>query len=48
LGEAAIRYNTYDNIGEDKEAFAHNLLTAVALGGQGALHTQLRGVHNNA
>lgn len=46
--EAGIRYASYDNINEDRLGFIHNLLNAVAKGGQGDLHTKLHGVSSNA
>ena len=46
--EAGIRYASYDNINEDRIGFIHNLLNAVAKGGQGELHTKLHGVSSNA
>lgn len=46
--EAGIRYASYDNINEDRIGFIHNLLNAVAQGGQGELHTKLHGVSGNA
>lgn len=46
--EAGIRYASYDNINEDRLGFIHNLLNAVAKGGQGELHTKLHGVSGNA
>lgn len=46
--ESGIRYASYDNINEDRLGFIHNLLNAVAKGGQGDLHTKLHGVSSNA
>jgi hypothetical protein len=37
LGEAGIRYASWDNINENQDQFIHNVLNAVQKGGNGEL-----------